>query len=119
MFCGWEPPAIANRIPAANRFAAAVDYDDFIGELDKVWRRCFDLLVVGGRLVCVVGDVCLSRRKNEGRHTVVPLHATIHCRGEVVEIFEEGGERLARLKIGAWTDKDMQTLDGEAVVAIP
>jgi DNA modification methylase len=30
----------------------------------------------------VVGDVCLSRRKNEGRHTVVPLHASIqeHCR---------------------------------------
>ena len=36
----------------------------------------------GGRLVCVVGDVCLSRRKNNGRHTVVPLHASIqeHCR---------------------------------------
>ena len=49
---------------------------------------------------------------------ITPLHATIHCRGEVVEIFEEGGERLARLKIGAWTDKDLQTLDGEAVVAI-
>jgi len=32
--------------------------------------------------VCVVGDVCLSRRKNAGRHTVVPLHASIqeHCR---------------------------------------
>ncbi len=59
-----------------------VDYDDFIEQLDRVWQRCFDLLVVGGRLVCVVGDVCLSRRKNEGRHTVVPLHATIqeHCR---------------------------------------
>jgi DNA modification methylase len=30
----------------------------------------------------VVGDVCLSRRKNDGRHTVVPLHASIqeHCR---------------------------------------
>jgi len=30
----------------------------------------------------VVGDVCLSRRKNNGRHTVVPLHASIqeHCR---------------------------------------
>jgi DNA modification methylase len=58
------------------------DYDAFIEELDRVWQRCFDLLVVGGRLVCVVGDVCLSRRKNEGRHTVVPLHATIqeHCR---------------------------------------
>jgi len=58
------------------------NYDDFIDELDRVWQRCFDSLVVGGRLVCVVGDVCLSRRKNEGRHTVVPLHATIqeHCR---------------------------------------
>jgi modification methylase len=59
-----------------------VDYNEFIDELDRVWQRCFDSLVVGGRLVCVVGDVCLSRRKNEGRHTVVPLHATIqeHCR---------------------------------------
>ena len=30
----------------------------------------------------MVGDVCLSRRKNNGRHTVVPLHASIqeHCR---------------------------------------
>jgi DNA modification methylase len=30
----------------------------------------------------VVGDVCLSRRKNDGRHTVVPLHASIQesCR---------------------------------------
>ena len=37
----------------------------------------FDVCVPGGRLVCVVGDVCLSRRKNDGRHTVVPLHASI------------------------------------------
>lgn len=58
------------------------DYDEFLTELDRVWQVCFDLLVPGGRLICVVGDVCLSRRKNEGRHTVVPLHASIqeHCR---------------------------------------
>jgi DNA modification methylase len=58
------------------------DYEAFLGELDKVWKRCFELLVPGGRLICVVGDVCLSRRKNDGRHTVVPLHASIqeHCR---------------------------------------
>jgi DNA modification methylase len=58
------------------------DYDVFLGELDEVWKRCFDSLVPGGRLICVVGDVCLSRRKNKGRHTVVPLHASIqeHCR---------------------------------------
>lgn len=39
-------------------------------------------LSAGGRLICVVGDVCLSRKRNSGRHTVVPLHASIqeHCR---------------------------------------
>ena len=58
------------------------NYDEFLSELDKVWRHCFHALVPGGRLICVVGDVCLSRRENGGRHTVVPLHASIqeHCR---------------------------------------
>lgn len=52
------------------------DYEEFLGELEKVWRECFRVLVPGGRLVCVVGDVCLSRRAF-GRHVVVPLHADI------------------------------------------
>lgn len=58
------------------------DYEAFLVELDRVWTHCFNVLVPGGRLICVVGDVCLSRRKNDGRHTVVPLHASIqeHCR---------------------------------------
>ena len=57
-------------------------YDDFLRELDKVWRHCLRVLVPGGRLIVVVGDVCLSRRRNGGRHMVVPLHAAIqeHCR---------------------------------------
>src|SRR6266850_5056657 len=54
-----------------------VDYEKFVSELEKVWREVFRILVPGGRLVCVVGDVCLSRRENAGRHTVVPLHADI------------------------------------------
>src|SRR5205823_358105 len=59
-----------------------VDYEKFVSELEKVWREVFRVLVPGGRLVCVVGDVCLSRRDNNGRHTVVPLHADIcvQCR---------------------------------------
>ncbi|MGQ0525106.1 MAG: DNA-methyltransferase [Betaproteobacteria bacterium] len=58
------------------------DYDVFVDELDRVWKACFDALVPGGRLICVVGDVCLSRRKNKGEHLVMPLHASIqeHCR---------------------------------------
>jgi DNA modification methylase len=55
-------------------------YEAFLDELDKVWKHCLRVLVPGGRLVCVVGDVCLSRRKNGGRHTVVPLHASIQER---------------------------------------
>jgi len=59
------------------------DYEEFLAQLDAVWRHSFRALVPGGRLVCVVGDVCLSRRKNNGRHTVVPLHSSIQerCRG--------------------------------------
>jgi len=52
------------------------DYDRFVEELSRVWKECFRVLVPGGRLVCIVGDVCLSRRKH-GRHLVVPLHADI------------------------------------------
>lgn len=57
-------------------------YEDFLTELDKVWRHCLRVLVPGGRLIIVVGDVCLSRRRNAGRHMVMPLHASIqeHCR---------------------------------------
>ena len=53
------------------------NYEHFLNELQKVWREVYRVLVPGGRLVCVVGDVCLSRRKNNGRHVVVPLHADI------------------------------------------
>ncbi len=52
------------------------DYEGFVAQLAKCWQHCFRILVPGGRLVCVVGDVCLSRRKF-GRHVVVPLHANI------------------------------------------
>jgi len=66
----------------AGQLGHVVDYDEFIASLDEVWSNCFSALVPGGRLIINVGDVCLSRRKNNGRHTVVPLHATIqeHCK---------------------------------------
>jgi modification methylase len=65
-----------------NQLGDVEDYERFLSELDKVWKHCYRVLVPGGRLICVVGDVCLSRRMNDGRHTVVPLHASIqeHCR---------------------------------------
>ena len=65
---------------AEGQLGWVADYDEFLDQLDQVWRACYGALVPGGRLICVVGDVCLSRRRNSGRHTVVPLHASIQER---------------------------------------
>jgi len=55
------------------------NYEEFLDELDRVWENVFRVLVPGGRLVVVVGDVCLPRRCF-GRHVVFPLHASIQER---------------------------------------
>lgn len=57
------------------------DYELFLEELLKVWQHALRVLVPGGRMVVVVGDVAVSRRKH-GRHLVYPLHADIQvqCR---------------------------------------
>jgi len=60
----------------ANQLGIIDDYQSFIDELSKVWKECYRILVPGGRLVCVVGDVCLSRKKY-GKHVVMPLHSDI------------------------------------------
>lgn len=67
---------------SAGQMGHIENYEEFLAELQRVWGEVFRVLVPGGRLVCVVGDVCLSRRENQGRHTVVPLHADIcvQCR---------------------------------------
>lgn len=54
-------------------------YDEFLDAIEIVWEGVRRALVPGGRLVIVIGDVCLSRRKF-GRHVVVPLHASIQER---------------------------------------
>ena len=59
-----------------NQLGHVADYEEFVNELAKVWKEMYRILVPGGRLVCVVGDVCLSRR-NFGRHVVFPLHSDI------------------------------------------
>lgn len=55
------------------------DYEQFLNELDKVWRECARVLKGGGRICCVVGDVCIPRKRH-GRHFVMPLHADIQVR---------------------------------------
>lgn len=56
------------------------DYEAFHDQLECVWEHCYRVLAPGGRLICNVGDVCVARRKNNGRHHVFPLHADISVR---------------------------------------
>jgi site-specific DNA-methyltransferase (adenine-specific) len=55
------------------------DYERFLEALDRVWKECARVLVGGGRICCVVGDVCVPR-KRAGRHHIMPLHADIQVR---------------------------------------
>ena len=59
------------------------DYEEFLDELDEVWRHVHRALVPGGRMVIVVGDVNVSRRAF-GRHLVFPLHASIQERCRLI-----------------------------------
>jgi DNA modification methylase len=54
-------------------------YETFLDEMDKVWAESLRVLVAGGRVACVVGDVCISRKK-AGRHFVLPLSADLQVR---------------------------------------
>jgi modification methylase len=59
------------------------DYDAFLDELDKVWRECARVLVPGGRVCCVIGDILIPRRA-DGRHRVLPLPSDIQVRSRSV-----------------------------------
>jgi len=56
-----------------------VDYEVFLDELDHVWRECARVLVPGGRVCCVIGDILIPRRA-DGRHRVLPLPSDIQVR---------------------------------------
>lgn len=57
------------------------NYDQFVEELTRVFSECLRVLVPGGRMVVVVGDILVPRR-TFGKHLVFPLHGTIQekCR---------------------------------------
>lgn len=65
--------------PHADQLGDIDGYELFLEEMDKTWAECARVLAPGGRICCVVGDVCIPR-KREGRHYVMPLHADFQVR---------------------------------------
>lgn len=76
-----SPPywTLKEYVASKGQMGAILDYEAFLDELDKVWAECHRVLVPGGRICCVVGDVCIPRKQG-GRHYVMPLHADIQAR---------------------------------------
>jgi site-specific DNA-methyltransferase (adenine-specific) len=64
---------------AGKQLGRIADYEDFLAELDCVWRECKRVLVPGGRICCVIGDILVPRRI-DGRHRILPLPADIMVR---------------------------------------
>jgi modification methylase len=92
------------------------DYEAFLDELDKVWRECERVLVPGGRVCCVIGDILIPRRA-DGRHRVLPLPSDIQVRSRKHGLdnltpilwFKIGNRKVeARRKAGAYYGKPYQ-----------
>lgn len=62
-----------------NQLGDIPDYGQFLEELEKVLAECYRVLVPGGRVCCVVGDVNIARQK-AGRHFQLPLSSDIRVR---------------------------------------
>lgn len=54
-------------------------YDKFLEHMEEVLAENMRMLVPGGRVAYVVGDVCISRKAG-GRHHVLPLSADLQVR---------------------------------------
>ena len=84
LVCTSPPYAMLKEYPdLPGQLGNIAAYDEFLDELEKVWRECARILVPGGRIACVVGDVCIPRRKG-GRHHVLPLSADIQVQARRV-----------------------------------
>jgi hypothetical protein len=58
--------------PREAQLGAISEYETFLSELDRAWAECVRVLVPGGRICCVVGDVC-SESTRKGHPAPFPV----------------------------------------------
>lgn len=98
------------------QMGAIADYESFLDELDRAWQECFRVLAPGGRICCIVGDVCVPRKK-AGRHFVMPLHADIQVRSRKL-----GMDCLTPIPVAQdrkWCDRGRRQWSGVLRQAVP
>jgi len=80
-----SPPywSLKKYLDTDGQLGAIQDYEKFLDNVEQVLLECYRVLIPGGRFVCVVGDVCLPRRKI-GKHVVYPLHSDMTIRARKV-----------------------------------
>src|SRR3954471_23320433 len=80
LVCTSPPYASLKTYPEhEDKLGNIASYERFLDAMDVVWAECLRILVPGGRVACVVGDVCVSRRE-AGRHYVLPLSGDLQVR---------------------------------------
>jgi len=88
-------------------------YDRFLDDLDDVWTAAHRVLVPGGRVCCVVGDV-LTRKGPGRRHQVLPLPHEIMARARQL-----GFEVLTPILWSKVANRDGQTGRNTAFLGKP
>ena len=100
------------------------DYDEFLDQLDEVWRLCHRALVPGGRLICVViSHVCINAQNTWAEfcraYALSTVRAPIRRGGQAIVLGDRAirteadvvGAAIKRLKShvcqrGNWTRRD-------------
>lgn len=80
LICTSPPYGSLKEYPSHPRQLGNIrSYDGFLEQMNVVLAECLRVLVPGGRVACVVGDICISRREG-GRHHVLPLSGDLQVR---------------------------------------
>lgn len=93
------------------------DYVQSAGMPDVFAHGMLTMAYLGHLLTSVVRQEDI-RAWNVRFVAITPVHATLHCFGEVTAIIEEEGERRALLRLGARTGEGVLVLSGDASVAL-